>query len=88
MFADQMNTVAIVTYLSRPQMATLDFDEKSVYSLRGKKVQPWITCPRSARRNEAIATENHDAARIQRNQNCARLGSSVPIESKVLLSGH
>jgi hypothetical protein len=37
MFADQINTVTVVIYLSRPQMATLDFDEKSVYNLRGKK---------------------------------------------------
>lgn len=35
-FADQINTVTVVIYLSRPQMATLDFDEKSVYNLRGK----------------------------------------------------
>jgi hypothetical protein len=46
-----------------------------------ENARPWITCPRSARRNEAIATENHDAARVQRNQNYVRLGSSVPNES-------
>jgi hypothetical protein len=37
MFADQIDTVTVVIYLSRPQMAILDFDEKLVYNLRGKK---------------------------------------------------
>jgi len=37
MFADQIDTVAVVIYLSRPQMAILDFDEQSVCDLRGKK---------------------------------------------------
>ena len=37
MFADQISTVIVVIYLSRPQMATLDFDEKSVYNPRGEK---------------------------------------------------
>lgn len=36
MFADQIDTVTVVIYLSRPQMAILDFDEESVHSLRGK----------------------------------------------------
>jgi hypothetical protein len=36
MFADQIDTVTVVIYLSRPQMAILDFDEKLVYNLRGK----------------------------------------------------
>ena len=80
MFADQIDTVTVVIYLSRPQMAILDL----MKSQPTTSARPWITCPRSARRNEAIATENHDAARIQRNQACVRLGSSVPNE----LSGH
>jgi hypothetical protein len=37
MFADQIITATAVITLSRPQIAILDFHDKSVYNLRGKK---------------------------------------------------
>jgi hypothetical protein len=80
MFADQITTAAVVIALSRPQIAILDFYEKSVFNLRGKKTRPWVTHPRSARRKEAIDTANHEKASVQRNQACTGLDSSVPNE--------
>ena len=37
MFADQIITATAVITLSRPQIAILDFHDRSVYNLRGKK---------------------------------------------------
>lgn len=36
MFADQIDMAAIVTSLSRPQIAILDFDERLAYKFRRK----------------------------------------------------
>jgi hypothetical protein len=41
----------------------------------------WTTCPRSARRNDATASENHDVARTQRHQACVRFDLSAPVSS-------
>ncbi len=78
MLADQIRRVTVVIVVSRPQIAMLDFDEGSAYSFP-RKERLWITCLRSARRNEAIASPNHDVARTERHQTCVRLGSSEPV---------
>lgn len=38
MFADQIHMAAVVTSLSRPQIAILNFDEESAYNFGGKGV--------------------------------------------------
>ena len=37
MFADQIHMAAVVTVLSRPQIAILDFDEESAYNFGGER---------------------------------------------------
>jgi hypothetical protein len=69
MFVDQINTETAVTPLCRPQIAILNL-EMSICSLPGEKARLWLIYPRSARRNEAIATANHAEKRTERYQTC------------------
>lgn len=74
MFVDHISTAIAVIPLCRPQMAILDFEKgQSTYSLPSEKVRKWFIYPRSARRNEATATENPDAKRRERNQACSKI---------------
>jgi hypothetical protein len=74
MLVDQINTAIAVIPLCRPQMAILDFKKRSIYGIPCEKARPWFIYPRRARRNEATATENHDAKRSERNQACRPIG--------------
>jgi hypothetical protein len=72
MFVDHINTAIVVIPLCRPQMAILGF-EKGQSIVSREKARLWFIYPRSARRNEATATANHDAKRRVRNQACRKI---------------
>lgn len=72
MFVDQIKMAITVIPVCRPQMAILDFDKGQSAVSRVQK-QLWFIYPRSARRNEATATANHDAKRTERNQPCRKI---------------